>query len=70
MPDTPTLIDIIPVDENTVIATLTKDEKRLIAAEIEAGKRPRHWNDPAHKDYMIWGMMIAACKDAGVTKRI
>lgn len=49
---------------------LTDEEEADIIKEIVEGKRPRHWANLGHPDHTVWQMMLTACKDAGIQKRI
>ena len=58
------------VKKQLLLVNLTKFEQELIEIEIKEGKRPKHWDVVTHPDHKMWEMMLAACKDVGVTKRI
>lgn len=53
-----------------VFIHLAKDDKKEIASQIEAGKRPLNWDKVGHPDYEAWVQTLALHPEAGVAVMI
>lgn len=46
--------------------SLTEDNQKEIARQIEEGKRPQYWDTTGHPDHDIWARILELHPEAGV----